>query len=270
MTSIHFRISYKNGTAESGELDMYDAAVSLQGFAKALAITSHALLNNGEVRKKGNRLEGGKLYLHPPRHGSFEALVTFVITNQEAIGASIAAAAFWDIIKWTWSSTLGLMHEPETPHVRRLSERIEPFIGEIEEALEIPLEQAHRPIKRDEDIRISIVRPRKGPVVTLDAETLKNVSLTTEQEITPNISGNVTRYNILSGFGRLYDDHLEKTISFVLHDDVTSNQKQMLTWSMHHAQGGTGGKLNFAVQRVLTGNGTIKRYLIRDVVMVES
>ncbi|MEA3642896.1 MAG: hypothetical protein VBE63_23570 [Lamprobacter sp.] len=270
MTKISFKISYHNGTATDGQLDMYDAALSLQGFARALAITSHALLNDGEVRKKGNRLEGGRLYLHPPRHGSFETLVTFVITNKEAIGASIAAAAFYDILKWTWSSTLGLIYQPQTPHVLRLRDRIDPFIGEIEEALEVPLELAHRPIRNDEEMEISIVRPRIGTIITLDSETLRNVSLTTDPEIDNTITGNVTRYNILSGFGRLYDDRQEKTISFVLHDDVTSAQKQMLTWSMHHAQGGNGGKLKLSVQRVLTGNGTVKRYLIREVEIIES
>lgn len=101
MTSITFKISYHHGDATTGRLDMYDASVSLQGFAKALSITTHALLNDGEIRKKGNRIEGAQLYISPPRKGSFEEIITLVITNKEAIGASIAAAAFYDLIKWT-------------------------------------------------------------------------------------------------------------------------------------------------------------------------
>lgn len=263
MTKITFAIKYHYGDAEQGRLDMYDAAVSFQGFSKALSITAHALLNDGEIRRKGHSIQGGELYINPSRKGSFEQIVTFVITNKEAIGASIAAAAFYDLIKWTWSKTLDLAYQPETAHVRKLSERIEPFIGEMEEVLEVPLEQAHRPIKKNPEMVIALKRQRIGEVVRLDAETLQSVSLRTESEITENIKGNVTRYNILSGYGRFYDDELEKTVSFKVEEDVSSTQKQLLTWSMHYAQETDGGgKILIDVQRILTAKGAVKRYVV--------
>lgn len=263
MTKITFAIKYHYGDAEQGRLDMYDAAVSFQGFSKALSITAHALLNDGEIRRKGHSIQGGELYINPSRKGSFEQIVTFVITNKEAIGASIAAAAFYDLIKWTWSKTLDLVYQPETAHVRKLSERIEPFIGEMEEVLEVPLEQAHRPIKKNPEMVITLKRQRIGEVVRLDAETLQSVSLRTESEITENIKGNVTRYNILSGYGRFYDDELEKTVSFKVEEEVSSTQKQLLTWSMHYAQETEGGgKILIDAQRILTAKGVVKRYVV--------
>jgi len=267
MKLIKFKISYHNGDATDGRLDMYDAAVSLQGFAKALSITTHALLNDGEIRKKGNKIDGAKIYINPSRKGSFEELITLAIENPVAasIGSSIVANVFYDLIKWTWSKTLELDYEPETHHVRKLKERIEPFIGDMEEALEIPLEQAHRPIKKFEDMTIVLKRQKVGEVIKMNSDTLKSVSLQTDLNII-----NITRYNILSGIGRVYDDNLEKTIPFKIHDDVTSNQKQLLTWSMHNAQNGNGGKLDFEVKRVLTAKGVIKRYLVHNVVQSTS
>lgn len=266
MTTITFAIKYHYGDAEQGRLDMYDAAVSFQGFAKALSITAHALLNDGEIRRKGHRLEGGELYINPSRKGSFEQIVTFVITNNEAIGASIAAAAFYDLIKWTWSKTLDLAYEPETPHVKKLAERIEPFLGEMEEALEIPLEQAHRPIKKNPEMVIALKRQRAGDVIRLDTETLQSVSLQTESQVTENIQGNVTRYNILSGYGRFYNDSLGKTVSFKVEDDVSSMQKQLLTWSMHFAQETEGsGKILIDANRILTAKGIVKRYIVSNI-----
>ncbi|MBU2872663.1 hypothetical protein [Marinobacter salexigens] len=266
MTQIKFAIKYHYGDAEDGRLDMYDAAVSFQGFAKALSITAHALLNEGEIRRKGHRIEGGELYINPSRKGSFEQIVTFVVTNQDAIGVSVAAAAFYDLVKWTWSKTLELAYEPETPHVRKLAERIEPFIGEMEEALEIPLEQAQRPIKKNNGVVITIKRQKIGEVVRLDSETLEKVSLKTDNDITSNIKGNVTRYNILSGYGRLYIDELDRTVSFKIEEGVSSMQKQLLTWSMHYAQETEGGgKLLFDAKCTRTARGVIKRYLITNV-----
>ncbi|MBA3755942.1 MAG: hypothetical protein H0X02_06830 [Nitrosomonas sp.] len=172
MTILNFKISYHNGDASDGRLDMYDASFSLQGFAKALSITTHALLNDGEIKKKGNRIDGAKTYINPSRKGSFEELVTLVIDNKEAsaIGISVIGAVFYDLIKWTWSKTLDLIYVPETPHVKRLENRIEPFIGEMEEALEIPLEQAHRPIRQCEDMTIVLKRHRVGEVIKLDSD----------------------------------------------------------------------------------------------------
>lgn len=266
MTKITFAIKYHYGDAEQGRLDMYDAAVSFQGFAKALSITAHALLNDGEIRRKGHSIQGGELYINPSRKGSFEQIVTFIITNPESIGASVAAAAFYDLIKWTWSKTLDLVYEPETAHVKKLSERIEPFIGEMEEVLEVPLEQAHRPIKQNPEMVIALKRQRVGEVVRLDAETLKSVSLRTEPEVTENIKGNITRYNILSGYGRFYDDDLERTVSFKVEEDVSSTQKQLLTWSMHYAQESEGGgKILIDAKRILTARGVVKRYVVSGI-----
>lgn len=266
MKEIHFKIVYNHGDANQHRLDMYDAAVSLQGFAKALAITTHALINEGEIRRKGNKAEGAQIFINPSRKGSFEELITIIINNPEAtIGVSVVSNAFWDLIKWTWSKTVEKYYEPETPFVKRLNDRTEPFIGDIEEALEIPLEQAHRPIKKCEDMTISITRPRTGEVITLDAETLKSVSLQTENNLLKNIIGNVTKYNIISGIGRFYDDGIEHTVSFKIPDNFPSEKRQIFTWSMHHAQNGDGGKIELEVKRVKSAKGVLKRYLIHDV-----
>jgi hypothetical protein len=136
----------------------------------------------------------------------------------------------------------------------------------MEEALEIPLEQAHRPIKKDNKVVIALKRQRVGEVIKLDCETLNSVSLKVDQEVTKNIKGNVTRYNILSGYGRLYDDDLERTVSFKIGEDVSSAQKQLLTWSLHYAQEAEGGgKLLFDAKRIITAKGIIKRYLVSNV-----
>lgn len=268
---IKFKISYHKGDATDGRLDMYDASTSLQGFAKALSITTHALLNEGEIRKKGNKIDGAKIYINPSRKGSFEELITLAIENPVAmsIGTSVVANVFYDLVKWTWSKTLELDYQPETPHVKKLEARLEPFIGEMEEALEIPLEQAHRPIKQCEEMTI-VLKRQNSNVVRMDSNTLKSVSIQTESDITTGITGNITSYNILSGFGRFYDDALEKTVSFKLQDDVTSTQKQYLTWSMHYAQNGDGGKIKLEVKRVKSAKGVTKRYLVYKVEQLTS
>lgn len=265
--NIHFKISYHHGDAADGRLNLYDAGSSLHGLAKALAITTHALLNEGAIRKHGDRVEGAEIYISPSRKGSFVEFVTIVVSSDAAqtVGLSVVGAAFWDLVKWTWSSTVDKRHEPETPFVRRLSERVEPFIGEITEALEVPLEQVHRPIKEHPEMEISIQRQRVGEVLRFDEETLQSVSLHNEGDLTEDIKGNVTRYNILSGIGRFYDDNEERTVSFKINQDLSYDQKALLTWSMEQTMLGNNGKIYFNANRIITARGYVKRYMVQEI-----
>ncbi|WP_226564488.1 DUF7946 domain-containing protein [Shewanella chilikensis] len=269
MKQIQIKLSYKGGDADLHRLDMYDASVSLHGFARAIAITTHALLNDGDVKRKGNRATGAKIYVSPPQKGSYEQVLTLIVENP--IAASVVAAAFWDILKWTWSKTLDLVYEPETPTVKKLGERVEPFISDIEEVLESALEEAHRPIKNNPEISITVSRPRVGDVINMNSETLKSVSIRTENQILTGIEGNVTKYNILSGIGRFYEDKKGHTVSFKLPEKATEQMRKRVTWSMHHAQGGEGeGKVEFHAKRVVSAKGILKRYLVEKVLIKQN
>jgi hypothetical protein len=113
---------------------------------------------------------------------------------------------------------------------------------------------------------ITVKRQRVGEIIRLDAETLVHVSLKTELEVQKDIRGNVTRYNMLSGYGRFYDDDLERTVSFKIEENISSVKKQYLTWSLHHAQQTEGaGKILVDAKRVVTPRGGVKRYLITDI-----
>ncbi|WP_462183064.1 DUF7946 domain-containing protein [Pseudoalteromonas maricaloris] len=269
MREVQIKLSYKGGDAEQHRLDMYDASVSLHGFARAIAITTHALLNDGEVKRKGNKATGAKIFVSPPKKGSYEQILTLAIENP--IAASVVAAAFWDMLKWTWSKTLNLAYDPETPTVKKLDERVEPFISDIEEVLESALEEAHRPIKNNPEMTITVVRPRVGNAINMNAETLKSVSIRTENRVVTGIIGNVTKYNILSGIGRFYEDKKGHTVSFKIPEKATENMRKRVTWSMHHAQGGEGeGKIEFHARKVVSAKGSLKRYLVDKVLIKQS
>ena len=135
----------------------------------------------------------------------------------------------------------------------------------MEEALEIPLEQAHRPIKKFDDMVIVIKRHRSGEVIKLNSDTLKSVLIHTEPDVISNITGNVTRYNILSCIGRFYDDALQHTVSFKLQENASSSQRRRITWSLHHAQEEGEGKISLDVKRVVSAKGVIRRYLVQKV-----
>lgn len=261
---LKFKISYHGGDATDGKLEIYDAGVSIHGLARALAITTHAFANDGEIRKRAERAEGVTIYIHPSRKGSFEEFITIDLSNDTAqtIGLSIAASAFWDFLKWSWSAAIGKATEPATPFVKKLSEKKEPLIGELAIVLESPMEQLHRPIERTTDMQILISRPQVGEVLRLDSESLGYVTTRTESELVEDVLGNATKYNILSGYGRFFDDTFGKTVSFELDSDVSAEEKRLLTWSMDQRAQGLEGKLHIDITRVVTAKGEVKRYRV--------
>lgn len=267
MKELNFKISYSGASADQGLLDIYDASVSTLGLARALSVTTHAFLNDGQIRKRAERVVGAKVYLHPPRNGSFEELVTIVFTDPvvQFIGASVIVPAFWDFLKWTWSEALGGEHQPETPFVKRLEDRVEPLIGEIGVALESPMASLHRPIQNAVNMEISISRPRVGEIIKLDHTTMAYVSIRDEGEAEEGIIGNVTKYNILSGYGRVFVDDLNRTVPFDLDTDVSPGEKEFLTKSSHDRNRGLDGKISLNASRILTGRGELKRFKVYGV-----
>jgi len=263
---LNFKISYSGGPADNGLLDIYDASVSTRGLARALSITTHAFINDGQIRQRAERVAGAKVYLHPPRHGSFEELVTIAFNDPvvTTIGTSVIAAAFWDFLKWTWSEAVGQSHQPTTPFVNRISTRVEPFIGEMGIALESSMEELHRPIQSVQNMEISISRPRVGEIVRLDHSTRAYVSIRDEEDV-EDLVGNVTKYNILSGYGRFFVDVLNRTLPFDLHHDVSPGEKALLTKSMDERNRGLDGKIILRASRIITGRGELKRFKVYGV-----
>lgn len=70
MSELRIKFHYEHGIADTGRLDLYDAAVALRGIARASSIITHAYLN-GEIRTHGDGAEGAKFYIDTPKRSSF-------------------------------------------------------------------------------------------------------------------------------------------------------------------------------------------------------
>lgn len=264
---LKFTIRYTGGIADESLLDLYDAATSMHGLSKALAITSNAIATRGQVRKRVDKIPNVKFYLHPPKNGSFIELVTIVFENPavQAIGSSVLVGVFWDFVNFTWRKATGREAEPMEHQTRRILEENEFLEQEITDALEIPLQQLHRPIQNDRNIEIEIKRPRLGTVLTFNRDTYDFVNSQLEPEEKTGIVGNVTKYNNLSGIGRFYDDNLGRTISFHSSDSLTPEEVNNLSWSLHTSHQINGaGKIVLTVDEIKSNTGQLKRYIIKN------
>jgi len=266
------KIHYDGGIAREGALDLYDAGDSFQGLARALNLTAHAFVHAGKTKKRADPVPGVGIYIQPSQHGSFKELVTLVFHEDIAavIGASIIVPAFWDFVRWSWSATVGTPVEPETRYVKRLVQENEELATEMAAVLEPSLEHLQRPIKREREVEIDLLKPRGEKILSLNDATLAYVARREETDTQHDVIGNVTRYNVLSGYGRFYCDEFSKIIPFEISDDVTKAQERLLTQSMGEYTRGLDGKLQFSLKYIVSVSGEIKRAYIYSVSRIPS
>ncbi len=101
--------------------------------------------------------------------------------------------------------------------------------------------------------------------MTLDAETNEYVNVRDKSEDDEYILGNVTKFNILTNYGRVFDDKLRRVVSFQVIEDPSHRLRSLITKSMHERVSGRSGKLHFLVRRVENAVGTVKRYVVYDI-----
>lgn len=258
------KLHYHGGTAEEGLLDLYDAGNSITGMARALAITTHCYISRGEIRRRAAGIEGAKLYIYPSRRGSFEELVKVVFSAEVAAALGMVAQdpSFADFIRWAWSDAIGRPVEPQTDTVAQMSEADELLRFHLSTALEPSLADLHRPIRKDREIGMTLSYPQVGNLAELDTDTLAYVSASPTSDIVLDVLGNITKYNVITGYGRYYDDQQERTMPFCLDTRIAAAEKSLLTWSMHQRNIRNQGKLLMDVRYVMTSQGAPKRAIL--------
>jgi len=256
MPELRIKFHYEHGTADTGRLDLYDASVALNGIARATSIVTHAYLN-GEVRTHGDAAHGAKLYVNTPKRGSFvyEAVIFF--------GGAVVGGVFYDFVKYAFNEAVGRL-APDEDHYKALDERIEPTIGELPAVLESSLSDIHRPIRKEPVITMTVARPRGEKLAVFDSNTALYLLPQTVPAPHP-ISGNVTKYNSLTGWGRFFDAVEERTISFNISLKSSERQRSLITWSLHEHNMGREGRLYLKADAVVAPTGLIKRYNVKKV-----
>ncbi|MDO8281724.1 MAG: hypothetical protein Q7U10_03720 [Thermodesulfovibrionia bacterium] len=201
-------------------------------------------------------ISGGALYINTPKRGSFiyEAIIFF--------SGSVTSGVFYDFLKYGFNEAVGKFGNDD--YYRPLNDRIEPTIGELPVALESALDEIHRPIKEDKRIELTISRPRGEELAVFDTHTAQYLMPSTIPA--PHvISGNVTKYNSLTGWGKFFDLIEGRTVSFNIDLSSSERQKALITWSLHENNMKREGRLYLSANAVIAPTRKIKRYIVHKV-----
>lgn len=257
MSGLRIKFVYEHGSADSNSLNAYDGARALEGIARALNITLHALLND-EVKTRGDSAHGAEVFITPPKAGSFVYEISMYV------GGVIASGLLYDFIKYAFNEAIG--NDLEESQSRALLSRIEPTIGELPAALETALLDAHRPISQSPEMTLTVMRPRGEVLVELNSETIRHLQPVVNPLSVP-VLGHVTRYNTISMWGKMYSQEAGRVVSFQILGDLDSYQRSLITWSLHENNLGRDGTVEIR-GRALTSpsSSRVKRYLVESVI----
>ena len=265
--TVTARIEVEGGTADKGLLDIHDAAHMTLGLARAVNIIAHGFANDDESRTRAKTATGSQTFISAAKKGCFEEEIEvhFFPDTVAKIGASVIVKSFWDYWEFCWSHAVGRTYEATTPFVTRRSDLDTGVIFELGDALETPMQELHAPITRDESMTISLVRQRIGTVLTLNRETHDYVFVREKESKKLNVSANVTKFNMLSGFGRFYSDVDGRVMSFELVDRNDQELQSLMINSMRERIDGKGdGKLVMVVARTVSAKGVPKKYTVHS------
>lgn len=268
VVEIGFFIRVEGGDADDGRVDLYDGAKSISGMARSVNLVSHSFANKEDVRTKGDNPKDVKTYLHSSKKGCFEERVDVVFSDELAkkIGESVIQKNFWDYLVWSWSAALGREYEPATPYVRKIEAENAPYADEIGDALQPAMLEFHRLVREDQKVTIKLVKLRGQEELELNEESYQYVSASSKSESKIYCYGNVTKYNILSGAGRYYDDNERKVVSFLLLDhNAKPNDEALAVRSMEQRIRGDEGKIRFHGYTLKTSRGRLKKFLVDSI-----
>lgn len=256
MTECRIKFIYSGGEADNNRLNLYDGAISLEGIARTLAITTHAFIS-GEIRTRGDGAHGASFYLNPSSRGSF------ILEATVWMAGAVTSGLFYDFISHSFKEAVGLQDGTEDQK-RSLRERIEPTMGELPAVLENPLNAVHRPIQQNPGMVLKVARPRGEELITFNSVTSSALQPTIENLSDP-VVGHVTRYNTISRWGRFFDRSEGRVISFFLEASVTEKERSLITWSLHEANTKGDGTLYLYASAITTPSRVIKRYNVTRV-----
>jgi hypothetical protein len=259
---IPLKITYRGGEADNGRLDLYDGADSIFGFAKTLQIATHAFVK-GHITKAAPALKGANLYIQPPSAGSFIETISVLISDPNfmaGLSTGVVTNAFYDFLKISIGRAAGIFLSPETPAIRQRLDADEPFFDELADVLEGPLREAHRTIEMSGGT-ISLERPRSS-LLKFDIDSLDWVKTRDEDEASETRTGTVTRFNIISHNGRIFDKTEARTIPFKRADTLNSSSVLLLSKSLDDANNRLPGVLEFEVKPIRSARGVIKRFVL--------
>lgn len=270
---LKFRATFDGRDADQHRLEAYPAAQSMEGLAWALSLTVHYGVT-GELRNRGDLSRSAKIFVSPPKRGSYFQDIYVVLEQNPFIAGLIGGYTVNTVtpyinglIGYAFNQTIGaakVIPRGASRFIRKLNGD---DLDELSFRIEPPLTRAHAVIGKTADTLA--FKSRRTPLVQMNqvSKSFLEARLADEFE---SIDTNVTSFNLLTGNGRLYSPDEDGTVPFSLHSDPRQGSKQTLIKSMEHYSMGHKGTVRITARRFETVDERLKKYVVTSAEEVPS
>ncbi|KAF4558702.1 hypothetical protein GEV39_18245 [Pseudomonas sp. NY5710] len=256
---------YHSGETNFNGLDAYYGADSLGGFAEAVCITTHAILNK-EVKTQTPATSGFDLKFKENHRGSYVQKFTLELTDQNAISnfTYLGLNGFIELLTFHMGSPLGL-NRPVTGRAARKWLRDDMEDSEaLLERLERPLKRIHHPVT-GQGYQVTVYRAQT-PILEFNEQTYDYLAGGETSERVETLDLSVSRFNIRTGTGRFTTDGDAESISFSpVHGYLSQAAKIRLADSLVSGARGEERPVRVTVRRVLSRDGRTKHLILQGV-----
>lgn len=279
---MEFRLKFSGENASDGELEFYDAARSILGFERSLALTAHFILN-GEIITQAPALKGAKILVRPPREGSWE-IVASIVGGLVAGGAlskdSVFGHLMWSAYDYVVSQTLGFHVEFDKSLVRSHRDFLEgrkkdPDLAVSEgrldsliEKTESALIEMHRPMVWSGTAAQAVILDASSNEVGIPftSETYEFAANYERESKALEIVGIVSSYNVNTYRGRIFVSDEERAVPFELSESArTLDQINKIVNSLRSnaiERRAMKIAIDFSAFRDTTSTGRLKGYYV--------
>lgn len=287
-------LKFNGSSAEYHQLDFYDASQAMIGFQRSLALTTH-LVVNGTIITQAPSLKGARLFVEPPKAGSFEILATMVVVGGALYKVGTAPKdtplghLTFSVYDYAVKKLCGVRVDYDKSIPQQLDEVNEArqsmeepllLLGEqridsLLEKIEPAVRDMHRPIvksKTAESGIISFPGSRSSRSSTeIDRGTFDNIISLNSDSVSEYVVGKVSSYNVNTFKGRIYSSNERRPIPFELMDvsrgseDVSIITSSLRSNARDRLLRNTAGDVRLTAFASRSKTGRLRSYQVVDV-----
>jgi hypothetical protein len=262
---VPLELTFDSGESKFHGLDLYYGADSIGGLAEAVALTTHAIVNDNFVKQTPS-VKGFSLNFKNSFVGSFRQKIELEFNEEESIRVIkyIGMDAYIELLKLHLRIPMGGSTKLEFRKASQWYKQMK-YSDELLERLKRPLERVHHPVT-GQGYKITLSKSRT-PLMSFDRSTSNYLSAETKSPHKKTIEVAVSRFNARRGTGRFIEEEDSESISFSPKSIklMPRSQKNALADSLKRLANDDLYKLKAVVTEVLAFDGRVKHYILHSV-----
>lgn len=263
--TLTFNIKFDAGSSQFDGLNMYYGADALSGFAEALSVTTHAILNNNVVTQTP-AVKGFKLDFKEAHDGSYVQKVTMEFTDADAVRVIkfLGTKGFIELLNFHLASPLGLNPRIESAAAKGWLRTSMDDSEKLLDRLVGPLKKIHHPVY-GQGYKVVLYKSRTA-MLGFNELTFDYLTGSTVEQSVEVIEAAVSRFNARTFTGRIIEAEDADSVSFSpLKAGLVKHSRVLLANSLKNLTEGRFTKVGLEVRRVLSRDGRTKHLIVQSV-----